>query len=450
MSSTKRSKTSASTRVVRRILLCDSDEYDVPRTVTQVVFTEEVTHIRQYVFEKCEHLVQVTFPQSLSAIGEYAFVDCTSLQEVDLSKTSVKIIEEGVFSYCCSLEKISFPETLTTIESHAFADCTSLQEVDLSRTLLSKMKVLVFGNCKSLKKVILPDTLSEIGKGVFYACNSLTVLDLSMTSVQRIKHLAFYSCYSLEYIKLPKSLNSIKYSAFKGCKKLSIISIPDHVHIPFDSFKRCRLINKIRDQLKETSSSNVVDYQFLHDKHRFANLPLHQICYDPNLTLASLTSNITTAIGNKSIKNVDVFSLNALHILSMNPNVTPHMISTLVKACPSLQNMKSTVNMTPLMMFLRLKCILRNDISVNATSSLDLIRLVRYLIKHGVDWDIIQFIIELEDEMKRRISMKNEHTGLYPFMEVAMVSKGSLKTLYNITMNSDLGWLFPVLNNACT
>ena len=90
------------------------------------------------------------------------------------------------------------------------------------------------------------------------------------------------------------------------------------------------------------------------------------------------------------------------------------------------------------------KCFLKNDISIEENTCLDLARLFRYVVKNGVDWDIMEFIIEFDDEMKRQITKKNEHTGLYPFMEVAMVSKRSLKTLYNITMNSDLGLLFPV------
>ena len=448
MSSRKKAKTSASTTPVNHIQLCTEDDFVISNSlapvVAQLVFTDSVSRIQRRAFINCPKLVQVIFPQTLIRIGNSAFYKCTSLQEADLSNTCVDIIEESTFSDCSSLKKISFPTTLTTIEPDVFSNCILLEEIDIAKTAVTSLKNEVFKNCKALKKVSFPPTLSEIGKFVCHGCNSLIVVDLSKTRTQKIGDSSFSSCNLLEYVNLPDTLQSMHKSAFKGCRKLSIIAIPDHVHIPFDSFKRCTLIKEVKEKLINNSVSVTDGYQFLHDQHRFAKLSLHQVCYNPNLTFESLTTNITTAITNETINNVDMFSLNALHILCMNPNVTPHMISRLVKAHPSLRTMKSMVNMTPLMMYLRLKGILGNHVSITPNTVLDPVRIVRFVIKNGVDWDIMECIIEFDDEIKRQMTTKNEDTGLYPFMEVATRSNGSLKALYNFTINSDMGLLFPV------
>ena len=125
----------------------------------------------------------------------------------------------------------------------------------------------------------------------------------------------------------------------------------------------------------------------------------------------------------------------------MNPNVTPCMISKLKKACPLLCTMRSIEHMTPLMMFLRLKCLLGRNVNINPNSTVNLDTLFRYIVNNGEDWDIMEFIIELDNEMKRKMTMKNEQTGLYPFMEVATKPRGSLKTIYKL-MYSDPGLLF--------
>ena len=70
-------------------------------------------------------------------------------------------------------------------------------------------------------------------------------------------------------------------------------------------------------------------------QQRFDNLTLHQVCYDPAITLDSLTKaikQINESNNDDDYKHVDAFDMNALHILCYNPNATDEMISTLVAA----------------------------------------------------------------------------------------------------------------------
>ena len=319
----------------------------------------------------------------------------------------VRKLREYAFSNCDSLVEVSFPETLTEIDKYAFYECTSLTAIDLSKTTVDKIGFQAFWSCSSLVEVAFPETLTEIDGD------------------------AFQGCLSLVHVHVPKSLQTIGKGAFYCCKELCVISIPDHVHVSADSFKDCTLINEVKDQLKSANNSPIGDdYYFLYEKHRFANLPLHRACYDPNVTVETLTTSIQTALNDKSIGNVDVFSMNALHILCSNPNVAPPMLSTLITAYPSLCTMRSMEDMTPLMMFLRLKRLLEYDEDTDDLILVDRLSL-RHCLANGVDWDVIELMLELDSEMRSEMQMKDEETGLYPFMEVAMnESNGSLKAMF--------------------
>lgn len=365
----------------------------VPSTVTHLIISEQVHHIEEDAFEHNESLKKVTLHHALKKIGLYAFWGCTALREMTIP-TSVVKIEEGTFSVCTSLVRVSFPHSLTEIGRYAF------------------------GRCVSLIQATLPETLQTIG------------------------HSAFRDCSSLVSAHVPKSLQYLGPKAFHGCSNLSIIAIPDHVTISPDAFKDCTLINRVKEEVQSTtdtttSSKAAGDYKFLRYQHRFANLPLHKVCYDPNLDLDTLKTCIATTDKN-SLNKIDSFSMNALHILCANPNVTHCMISTLITACPSLRTMKSIEGMTPLMMFIKCKGILSHEaITINNVERLSLSHCLRL----GLDWNDIEFIFELDNELRSEVQRKNEDTGLYPFMEIAANQSYGLNALYGL-VHSDPGMLF--------
>ena len=415
-----------------------------------------VTNIGYKAFKDCKSLAEVTFPHTLTQIGYWSFSGCTSLVKVDLSKTSGTLrLLVGTFLNCRSLTTLIFPPSLTGIGNDCFRDCRSLRVVDLSKCSLTEIERNTFRSCIDLQYVYLPETLisihnyafedcfclsnisfpnvTKIGYRVFNVCSALPVVDLSKSSITEIKENTFTSCTSLEYVHLPETLKTIEDLAFRDCTSLQIIAIPDDVNIEGDSFRGCTLIDRVKEQLQAISDPTADRYEFLQYQRRFANLPLHQVCYDPNVTLETLTACIALATTNNSIDHADTFSMNALHILCMNPNVTPCMVSMIVASCQSLRTMRSIEDMTPLMMFLRFKCLLPYDNDGNVNTNVDRVSLCHCLFEGQADWDVVGLLLELDEEMKREITIANEETGLYPFMEVAInQSNGTLKTLYNL------------------
>ena len=446
-----------SNKKAKKIVIYKSDDEPVPSDATHVTIHEEVTCISGYAFAECrdlveiilseystnvgERVIEVTFPEPLTEIGEFAFKDCVSLQQIDLSMTVIERIHRCAFFRCTSLAKVILSESLEHLRENAFQCCTSLLEIDLSK---SKSVVIVnrftFKDCTSLKKISFPETLEVVGESAFHSCTSLTVVDLSKTIVGVLGDNAFSGCSSLSWVHLPRTLKMIGFTAFENCTSLSFIVLPDEVNMSYECFKGCRLIDRVIERLESSTTSHSIinEYKFLRYQHRFADRPLHPICYDPNLTTEKLTTYITTSGNdNNSINNVDYFSMNALHILCTNPIVTPSMISTLIKACPQLQTMRSVENLTPLMMFLKVHDLLPYDNDGNVVTSVERISLRECLLEHGVDWDVIEVLLELDDAMKAEITIKNDETDLYLFMELASnQSNGSLKQLYNLVYSA--------------
>ncbi len=65
-------------------------------------------------------------------------------------------------------------------------------------------------------------------------------------------------------------------------------------------------------------------------KLRFNNLPLHQLCYNKDITINELAD---ISVDDQLLKQVDRMNMTPLHVLSCNPNSTLEMIRTLASKC---------------------------------------------------------------------------------------------------------------------
>ncbi len=117
--------------------------------------------------------------------------------------------------------------------------------------------------------------------------------------------------------------------------------------------------------------------------------------------------------------------MNALHILCSNPNVSPQMVSTLIKAHPSLLSMRSIDNMTPLMIFMRCKGIVSRGVERVS---------FRSCLQRRVAWDDIECMLLMDAEMRSEMMVQDEQTGLHPLMEPALdtVSSYGLEAMYRL------------------
>lgn len=131
-------------------------------------------------FQNCSSLESVLLPSTLETISEYTFYNCDNLQSIDLSGTSVKVIDSWAFNGCDNLNTIVFPSTLETIGNYVFESCRKIQGIDLSNTKLTTIGESAFMYCTELNPLSLPTSLKKIGSYAFLDNYALRDLDLSM------------------------------------------------------------------------------------------------------------------------------------------------------------------------------------------------------------------------------------------------------------------------------
>jgi hypothetical protein len=340
------------------------------------------------------------------------------------------------------LKSVTFPKTSSTSSSSSSSSITTVVPI-------TKIGRYAFRCCSSLKFISIPSTVTEIDYGAFMGCTSLTSIEIPM-SVKIIHRFAFSHCSSLVTVTFSSSNDSLQIcaAAFNNCKSLISIAIPQNATFvtPPDGYDArnpppfgcCTKLERIH--IKHSRKIDMNTWL----QSRFDNLLLHEICYDPNVTLQRLKSfiqskagNIHNNIYNNSNSNsnstdnnmgeiTDLLDMTALHVLSCNPNVTPKLIETVVKAFPKSTTMEATNNMTPLQLYLR----------SNGLSSFDpkQVRVpLNLALEKGMDWHIIENILAFQQASLEQ-GVQDETTGFYPFMKAATLSQCNLNVLLNLAL----------------
>ena len=209
-----------------------------------------------YNAEKLKYVNLADLTELNQISGGSSFRNCISLfagQNLDLSKTKVKVIGgDGCFAKV-PFTGVVFPNTLTTIGSWNFQEtgltsvtipasvtkiegsatfkgCTSLKTVDMSAISLGSINSSMFENCSVLETVYMPSGYTSIGDNAFKSCTALTGFDgeskiiLPSTCTSLAKS-PFSGCTSLSYADLGQ-ITSMNYDAFANCTSLTEVVIP--------------------------------------------------------------------------------------------------------------------------------------------------------------------------------------------------------------------------------
>ena len=73
--------------------------------VTDLVITEDITHVGDYAFDYCSGLTSVTFLDGVTSIGQRAFQDCRNLTNVTIP-SSMAQIGSFAFIWCYELNAV--------------------------------------------------------------------------------------------------------------------------------------------------------------------------------------------------------------------------------------------------------------------------------------------------------------------------------------------------------
>jgi len=389
----------------------------VPKDITNVTFDPTITEISDRAFFNCTKLKVVTaLPPNLEQIGNYAFYDCSNL------------------SY------IHIPPAVKDIGNAAFDGCTEL------------------------RSIVIPPTVSKIRYRMFYRCTNLTCVVLPSASIKDIRNNAFSDCENLVLIIIPDSVKSVMYSAFENCHVLKQVMRGQQHHHQQQQNANNELYDDIESLLRQ----------------RFLNLPLHQICYDSNVTFEQIVQFIQDQQdGNidNVMSKVDALGMTALHVLACNPNATPEMLNLVVDKCPITTTMKTMHDMTPIELYVQCNEGRRLSLSLSskatatsiAVPSVDTSAVATTLFKNTYENNVLPLLLALKMGMKwkemkdfilecnplaidgrgmKRHPIKDDDSGicgddkrgcsdydetaLYPFMHAAIY--GDLESLYNLSL----------------
>ena len=76
-------------------------------------------------------VTSITLSADANYVGHRAYENCKQLVKVDISLTTLKILNVHTFSHCLSLADMCLPSTLQEIQAEAFIGCLALASVDL-------------------------------------------------------------------------------------------------------------------------------------------------------------------------------------------------------------------------------------------------------------------------------------------------------------------------------
>lgn len=162
--------------------------YEYKDVIQEVVISDGITSIGDYIFCELEKLKTVTIPDSITQIGDRTFYGCESLQQVDLPNTITKM-GYSIFDGCKALTSAHVPEQMTTLPYGTFWDCPQLTSVNLPEHL-TEIGTYAFTNCSSLTSITLPETLETIREDAFNGCTMLESVQFG-PNIHRVDEDAF-------------------------------------------------------------------------------------------------------------------------------------------------------------------------------------------------------------------------------------------------------------------
>lgn len=138
----------------------------------EIILPNSIRELGPYAFYYCTSLEKVRMSTSISEIYEYTFAKCSSLKEIEIPE-GVKTIKTASFFDCSSLVSVVLPSTLETLGEASFANCTAISVFDLTKTSIKEIDENAFDSCTELKQIKLPETLESIGDQAFFGCDKL-------------------------------------------------------------------------------------------------------------------------------------------------------------------------------------------------------------------------------------------------------------------------------------
>lgn len=167
------------------------------------------------------------------------------------------VIPEGIenvgyckFSNCTSIESITMPSTMKVAGQYSFSNCPNLKYVDMSRSSLELIDLLAFVNDESIVEITLPSTLKTVYEDAFGqvngpGCKNLRkIISLAVTPPWSEHDKAFSGLhYSDAIVYVPDESVERYRQAKEWCKFLDIRPLSSEKPLPEIKTISCNGIN---------------------------------------------------------------------------------------------------------------------------------------------------------------------------------------------------------------
>ena len=295
--------------------------------ITEYKVSDNAMRIAAGAFAKSKNLVSVTLPAGLSILGEKAFYSCERLENINLSDTVIKTIDESTFEWCKALKKSELPETVTEIKSRAFYGSSELETIDLNSGL-TRIGSYVFAYCRKLTYIVIPDTVTFIGGDAFSECAELKTVEIPK-SVTYIGHGLFTGCKNLQHVEFLASVTDVSSAAFYGCEKLTFVELSETItsigtqafsgtaiesivlpknlkEVGYSAFEDCKNIKNIYVSEENTYLSSIDGVLFNADKTILIRYPMGRA--DREYTIPETVKSISQEAfkGATKLENINV------------------------------------------------------------------------------------------------------------------------------------------------
>lgn len=235
------------------------DAFRINSSIKSVDITNtSIEVIDDYAFSESS-LAVIKLPNSMKRFGEAVFSKCLALESIDLTNTVVSELSTNLFSDS-SIKSVSFPtikDTDTnTADTEVVTDNTNSETTTEEQTESTTQTTTTSTEVESEKTIEDSDTsqatestdefdgLKVIGYGAFNNCKNLDSLDFG-TKLTIISDYAFAGT-ALNKVQLPDSLESIGARAFSNCANLESITFGKSIKsIGDEAFVKCEKLLKV-------------------------------------------------------------------------------------------------------------------------------------------------------------------------------------------------------------
>lgn len=283
--------------------------FDHIGSIKNVIISNGVTSIGDYVFYYCDELTSITIPNSVTSIGSGAFSGCTGMTSITIPD-SVTSIGNSAFYSCKSLVSIDvepenahyssvdgilfdknhtkliqfpqnknkntyvIPNTVKSISSYAFYNCVTLTDVTIPDGVTSIGNYAFYGTALYKNSDNWEDNVLYIDKALISAKSTLSGEYVIKSGTRCIADYAFYCCRNATKITIPDSVVGIGNWAFYFCERLTSIIIPKNVStIGKYILYRCDSLTSIDVNTNNTAYSSVGGVLFNKAKTELIQFP---------------------------------------------------------------------------------------------------------------------------------------------------------------------------------